>query len=115
MLSYVREFGQRLKRVSEFLGRYQGWGWREWYGEAKLKAEVEMDSGSYHGKFLLGPKLLVANRAQVGVKRWSNVLLEHWSSKKDHRETLDTQNMKERMGLGTEKGGRYGTLVFSQG
>ena len=48
----------------------------------------------------------------MGIKGWLNVLLEHWISKKDHRETLDAQNMRKRMGLGTQKGGRCGILVF---
>lgn len=37
LLSHVVEFGQRLKRVGEELERYRGWGWKEWYGEPKLK------------------------------------------------------------------------------
>lgn len=32
--------------------------------------------------------------------------------RKDHRETLDAQNMRKRMGLGTQEGGRCGILVF---
>lgn len=37
--SHVMEFGQRLKRLSEELGRYHGWGWKEWYREPKPKVE----------------------------------------------------------------------------
>lgn len=32
--------------------------------------------------------------------------------RKDHRETLDAQNMRKRMGLGTQEGGRYGILML---
>jgi hypothetical protein len=35
--------------------------WKKW--------EVERDSGSYNGKFLLGPKGLVAVWAEMGMKR----------------------------------------------
>ena len=44
------------------------------------------------------------------------VVVEHTlgtqALRKDHRETLDAQNMRKRMGLGTQEGGRYGILML---
>ena len=43
------------------------------------------------------------------------VVVEHIGTRalrKDHRETLDAQNMRKRMGLGTQEEGRCGILMF---
>ena len=80
-------------------------GWKEWYGEPKLKADVEVDSGSYHGKFLLGPRSWWPTEGPRGYKRVVECALG----------TLDQQERSQRNSRCTEHEEEDGTRDTERG